>query len=195
VSVRASVPAGGPAPATLPPAMLTVGTLARRHGLARTTLLYYDAIGVLRPAGRSAAGYRRYGPDEERRLELICTYRRAGLPLAAIARVLDGPATALLTALEQRLAELDAEVERLRGQQRLVAALLRRPELLERTRVVDKATWVALLAASGMSEADMWRWHEGFERTNPDKHQRFLELLGLADAEIAAIRADATEGG
>ena len=39
---------------------LTVGRLARRFGLARSTLLYYDRIGVLRPSARSAAGYRLY---------------------------------------------------------------------------------------------------------------------------------------
>jgi DNA-binding transcriptional MerR regulator len=169
--------------------MLTVGALARRHGLARSTLLYYDALGVLRPAMRSPAGYRRYGPAEERRLELICTYRRAGLPLAAISRLLDGPAGGLAGVLEQRVAELDAEVERLRDQQRLLADLLQRPELLKRARVIDKATWVALLAASGMTEADMRRWHAGFERSSPEKHARFLELLGLGDDEIATIRS------
>jgi len=34
----------------------------------------------------------------------------------------------------------------------------------------------------------MDRWHGEFERTAPEKHQRFLELLGLPAAEIAAIR-------
>ncbi len=171
--------------------MLTVGTLARRYGLARSTLLYYDAIGLLRPTSRSAAGYRRYGPAEERRLEQICTYRRAGVSLAAIARALDASPIGLAAVLEQRLAELDAEISRLRDQQGLIADLLQRPELLHRVTVIDKATWVALLAASGMSEEDMMRWHAGFERTSPAEHQRFLELLGLADEEIAAIRAGA----
>lgn len=184
-----------PPPATLPVNMLTVGALAKRYGLARSTLLYYDAVGLLRPAARSAAGYRRYGPDEERRLELICTYRRAGVSLAAIARVLDGSPTGLAAVLEQRLAELDAEVERLRDQQRLIASLLQRPELLRRVTVIDKATWVALLAASGMSDEEMWRWHASFERTSPEDHRRFLELLGLADGEIAAIRARAASAG
>ena len=168
--------------------MTTVGALARRHGLARSTLLYYDAIGLLRPSARSAAGYRRYGPEEERRLELICRYRRAGLTLAAIAAVLDGPSAGLTHALEERLAELDGEIEALHGQQRLIAGLLQRPDLLRRTSVIDKRTWVELLAASGMSEEAMSRWHNDFERTAPDRHQRFLELLGLPAAEIAAIR-------
>ncbi len=169
--------------------MLTVGALAKRFGLARSTLLYYDRLGLLRPASRSAAGYRRYGDAEVRRLELICTYRRAGLSLAAVARALENPGEGLAAALEERLAELDRDMARLREQQRLIAALLQRPDLLAGVRVIDKATWVRLLAASGMSEDDMARWHADFERTAPAEHQRFLELLGLPAPEIAAIRA------
>ncbi len=174
--------------ATLAPAMVTVGVLARAHRLARSTLLYYDQIGLLRPATRSLNGYRRYGPDEERRLALICTYRRAGLSLEAIRRALDGSSEGLAAVLEERLSDLDEDIERLRDQQRLIAGLLQRPDLLHRERVLDKRTWVELLAASGMSEADMERWHDEFERTAPEKHQRFLELLGLPRSEIAAIR-------
>ena len=180
--------AGATSAATLERTMATIGVLARAHGLARSTLLYYDAIGLLRPAARSANGYRRYGPDEERRLALICTYRRAGLSLDAIRRLLDGASAGLAAVLEDRISELDGDIERLREQQRLIAGLLERPDLLPRERVLDKRTWVNLLAASGMSEADMERWHDEFERTAPAKHQRFLELLGLPPAEIAAIR-------
>jgi len=174
--------------ATLPRGMVTVGALARAHGLARSTLLYYDAIGLLRPAARSANGYRRYGPGEERRLALICTYRRAGLSLDAIRRALDGASERLAAVLEERISELDSDIQRLREQQRLIAGLLERPDLLRRERVLDKQTWVDLLAASGMSEDDMERWHDEFERTAPEEHQRFLELLGLPAVEIAAIR-------
>jgi len=171
--------------------MLTVGVLARRFSLARSTLLYYDAIGLLRPSGRSPAGYRRYGPDDVQRLEAICRYRRAGLSLKSIGEILDGPSDGLARVLEQRLAELDGEIAALHDQVRLIAGLLRRPDLLERTRVIDKRTWVGLLAASGMSEEAMRHWHAAFERSAPAKHQRFLELLGLPGDEIAAIRAAA----
>lgn len=183
------------APDTLPVRMVTIGRLARRYGLARSTLLYYDAIGLLRPATRSSAGYRRYGEVEERRLEAICRYRRAGLSLAAIAEILDGPATRLATVLERRMRELDEEIAELREQQRLIATLLRRPAVLARQRVIDKSTWTSLLSASGMSEADMRRWHTAFEASAPTKHQEFLELLGLPDDEIQAIRGWARGAG
>lgn len=168
--------------------MLTITALARRFGLARSTLMHYDQVGLLRPARRSAKGYRHYGEDEARRLEEICTYRRAGLSLEAIARILGAGELPAARALEQRLSELDAEMAALRAQQRVVADLLARPDLLPKDIPLDKATWVDLLRASGLSDADMDRWHATFERTAPDKHQRFLEALGIPEADIRRIR-------
>jgi len=169
--------------------MLTIGTLARRFGLARSTLLHYDHLGLLRPAARSGAGYRGYTAADAERLGWICTYRRAGLGLEAIARILDAPASGAGTVLEERLAELDREMDRLREQKRVVAGLLRRPELVAPPELLDKATWMDLLRASGLSSADMDRWHEDFERLAPARHRSFLAALGLGEEEIAAIRA------
>jgi hypothetical protein len=40
--------------------MLTIGRLAERFGLSRSTLLYYDSIELLSPSARSDANYRLY---------------------------------------------------------------------------------------------------------------------------------------
>ena len=42
----------------------TVGEVARRSGVSVRTLHHYDAIGLLVPAGRSAAGYRLYSGEQ-----------------------------------------------------------------------------------------------------------------------------------
>jgi DNA-binding transcriptional MerR regulator len=167
--------------------MLTISALARRFGLSRSALLHYDRIGLLQPSGRSAKDHRRYSESDASRLEAICTYRRAGLPLEAI-RALLSDSGQLTVILRDRLAALEGEMATLRGQQRLVAGLLREPRLLEGLQAMDKAAWVALLQASGFTEADMDRWHETFERTAPDRHQRFLAFLGIPPEEISVIR-------
>ena len=66
-----------------------ISELARRFGLSRSTLLYYDRLGLLRPSGRSQADYRQYSEDDLSRLERICFFRQAGLSLAEIARLLE----------------------------------------------------------------------------------------------------------
>ena len=166
----------------------SISALARAFGLSRSALLHYDRIGLLRPSRRSAKGYRVYTEADARRLEEICTLRRAGLGLEEIRSLLKGGGDGRTQALERRLRALDGEIRSLQAQQRMIVGLLRRPELLEGSAAMDKAAWVALLRASGFSEADMIRWHEAFEQADPERHQRFLEFLGLDPAEIGALR-------
>jgi DNA-binding transcriptional MerR regulator/ubiquinone/menaquinone biosynthesis C-methylase UbiE len=172
--------------------MYTVGRLARRHGLSRSTLLYYDRIGLFSPSARAHGEYRRYSAEDDARLERICQYRKAGLSLADIALIMsDTGGAGVRAALEGRLTELSDEMAALRDQQTLVAGLLGRPDLLAGRDGLDKATWVALLRDAGFSEPEMERWHARFERTAPQRHETFLRHLRIPDDEIASIRARA----
>ncbi len=69
----------------------TVGEVARSAGVTVRTLHHYDAIGLLSPSGRSAAGYRLYGYEDLERLQRILAYRVVGMDLDAIAGILDDP--------------------------------------------------------------------------------------------------------
>jgi DNA-binding transcriptional MerR regulator len=168
--------------------MHTVGELARGFGLSRSTLLYYDSIGLLRPSARSPAGYRLYAEHDRERLATICRYREAGLPLADVRRLLDGPADRTGTVLERRLEQLNDEIGRLREQQRVIVRLMRNRGKLRRARALNKAAWVALLRATGLSDEDMRRWHVEFERMSPAAHRDFLESLGIPRREVESIR-------
>ncbi len=169
-------------------AMYTVGQLGRKFGLSRSTLLYYDRIGLLRPSARNRAGYRQYSEDDVRRLEQIRVYREAGLPLDQIRGSMTGSDEGLTAALEKRLVELNGDIRRLRNQQRLILGLLERWDLVSRVGVMNADRWVALLEAAGFDERDRHRWHVDFERTAPDRHQEFLEFLCLPDGDIRRIR-------
>jgi len=168
--------------------VLTISQLARRFGLSRSTLLYYDSIGLLSPSSRSPANYRLYSDDDIRRMEIIDQYRRAGLPLADIARLLASDGGELTELLESRLRTLNDEIRGLRYQQKLIVRLLRNHDALPPVRHIDKEGWVSILRAAGMNDADMERWHVEFERQSPEAHQDFLESLGLDHSEIDRIR-------
>lgn len=174
--------------------LLTLGQLARRVGLARSSVLHYEALGLLVARGRSAAGYRLYGKPELERLLTIRRLRDSGLALADI-RALLSPASAGLRSgagpmalLERRLMGLCDEVERIREQQRQLAHLLATPGFRQNRQQWDKETWVALLRRAGFDEAAMRLWHCEFEREDPPAHAAFLASLGLDPAEIADIR-------
>lgn len=167
----------------------TITAFAREYNLSRATLLYYDRIGLLKPAGFSPAGYRLYGPAESQRMARINTFREAGIPLKAIAAILDGEdSDALETALEERLSALNAEIAQLRSQQRIVAELLQRVGKQARCHNVDVNQWVAMLEEAGVDEAGRLRWHQAFERDAPQAHHAFLVSLGLDPEAIEDIR-------
>jgi DNA-binding transcriptional MerR regulator len=167
---------------------LTVSRLGKKYGLSRTALLYYDRIGLLSPSGRSRARYRVYSAADEKRLEAICRYRDIGLSLDQIKDLLAGTSSRTAALLEARLDALNAEIERLREQQRVIVRLLARPKKLRGARAIDKAGWVAILRAAGLDDAAMHRWHVEFERTAPQAHQDFLESLGMSTREVSRIR-------
>jgi DNA-binding transcriptional MerR regulator len=87
---------------------LTVGALAKASGLTVRTLHHWDALGLLVPAERSGAGYRRYGPEEVARLYRILALRRIGLSLDEIAAALDREGPALGASVRAHLARVEA---------------------------------------------------------------------------------------
>ena len=168
--------------------MLSVTRVAKSCGLSRSTLLYYESIGLLRPAARTSGNYRSYSEADVRRLQRICVYRDAGLKLADIRAILARPDNDASAVLNRRLVELSREIAMLRGHQRAILKLLKRKNSLKGTKMITKQKWVTIMKASGFNEADMHRWHEEFERSAPEEHQEFLEFLHIPKAEIQTIR-------
>jgi len=170
-----------------------ISQLAREYGLSRSTLLYYDRIGLLRPTIRSRANYRVYSQADRRRLAQICRYRRTGMSLETIATILAAPRKRTVQALERRLEALNREIQALRTQQQTIVNLLKDRSLLAGTRVLDKRRWVAVLREAGLDDAAMGQWHVAFERMSPEAHQDFLESLGIDSEEISEIRSWSAE--
>ncbi len=67
----------------------SIGDLARRTGLTVKTIRFYSDQGIVPPADRSPAGYRRYDIDALARLDLVRTLRDLGVDLPTIRKVVD----------------------------------------------------------------------------------------------------------
>ncbi|MRV71020.1 MerR family DNA-binding transcriptional regulator [Duganella sp. FT92W] len=171
--------------------LYTIGQLAKRCGISRTTLLYYEKLGLIEPASRSEAGYRRYSGHELARVGQVRQYRAAGLALETIAALLaDGDRSSLI---RRRLDDIQREIAQLREQQALLVRLLSDKAALEPA--MDKARWTALLRGAGVDDAAMGRWHALFEKQAPEAHQAFLLSLGLDAGEMEHIRSWARQIG
>jgi MerR family transcriptional regulator, thiopeptide resistance regulator len=167
---------------------LTITRLGRRFGLSRSTLLYYDRIGLLTPSAQSASGYRLYGDADIERLARIVELRAAGLPLERIEAVLAAPGD-VGHALLGQLSRIHAQVGELRAQQQVLLRLLDQDGTNANEVAFSKDSWSAMFRAIGLDEAAMQAWHAAFERAMPQAHADFLRSLGLSAEEVARIRA------
>lgn len=169
--------------------MKTISALAEESGLSRSTLLYYDRLGLLKPQGRSRSGYRLYSVADTERLHQICAFRQMGIPLGDMKRLLARPAANISAEiLRRRLSVLDREISNLRKQQYQILELLKQKQLRQGVEMINKERWVEIMRAAGLNDADMRNWHIQFEKMEPKAHQEFLESLGIQPAEIEKIR-------
>ncbi len=127
--------------------MLTVSKLAAECGLSRSTLLYYESIGLLKPASRSESNYRRYGEKDLLRLRQVCAYRDMGLGLRDIRSILERPASDASSILKRRLRERNEEIEQKRKHQRAIVQLLKNKNSLRGMKNMTKEKWVSIMKA------------------------------------------------
>jgi DNA-binding transcriptional MerR regulator len=70
--------------------MYKVSEFAEKAGVTVRTLHHYDRLGLLKPSGRNAAGYRLYQDRDLLHLQQIVTLKFIGLPLKEIKALLEG---------------------------------------------------------------------------------------------------------
>ncbi len=168
--------------------MYTISKLAVEFGLSRSTLLYYDSLGILKSKKRTKAGYRLYGENEYEKLKKICTYREMGLPLKEIRKLLKKSEGESAEILQAHLLRLSDQIRDLKKQQFAIIEMLKIKKKLNSTPVINKEQWVNLLKSTGLTDEDMHRWHIEFERLSPQGHHDFLASLGISDDEVKRIR-------
>jgi DNA-binding transcriptional MerR regulator len=109
-------------------ASMQIQEFAQRTGVTVRTLHHYDRLGLLRPGGRTASGYRLYGERELIRLQQIATLKFIGCSLNEIKAALSGPASDLgetlklqQEALERKRRTLDKALRAVDRAQKLFA--------------------------------------------------------------------------
>ncbi|MEQ8222119.1 MAG: MerR family transcriptional regulator [Candidatus Eremiobacterota bacterium] len=166
--------------------MYTVGKLAKKFGLSRSTLLYYDSIGIFSPSLRGGSNYRLYSEEDCKKLERICKYREAGISIQKIKDIISCETNEINIYLEERFNEINNEIALLRRQQHYIMTFLEKRELS--SGIVDILSVRELMKMAGISDETKWRFHHAFETQYPERHQAFLELLGLDRHTVEEIR-------
>nr|WP_307852993.1 MerR family transcriptional regulator [Kitasatospora sp. RG8] len=115
----------------------SIGELARRTGLTVKAIRFYADEGLVPPAGRTPAGYRRFDVHALARLDLVRTLRELGLDLATVRRVLEREAPLREVAAAHAEA-LDVQIRTLRLRRAVLRAVAERGSTPEEMRLMHK---------------------------------------------------------
>ncbi len=166
--------------------LLKLGELARRTGLTVRTLHHYDAIGLLRPSGRSAAGYRLYDRKDIARLHRIQALRRLDIALAEIGALLEGEGAGLEHVIDQQITALDQEIRRAIDLRERLRGLRARLQADEEPELDD---WLSTLAMMNFydryftpAERERMRRHGSFDDRDFDALK--LRMRTLMDSGV-----------
>jgi DNA-binding transcriptional MerR regulator len=182
-----------------------VGELAAATGVTVRTLHYFDEIGLLSPAARTAAGYRLYTADDVRRLSRILALRDLEIPLGEIAGLLDSSveAGAFERLVRDRLDEVERHFQsRQRLRRRLVALLAAArdtpepsiDELIEAMEAMMQASYFTPDQLARLKERHREAGDSGFARWQQEWTRIVAELRGHLDrgADVAEPAVQAT---
>ncbi|MHC6527971.1 MerR family transcriptional regulator [Vibrio proteolyticus] len=139
--------------------MYRISELAQQVGLSRSTLLYYEKLGLI-TSRRQLNGYRRYSEQDAQRLKLLLQLQAAGLTLKECQACLDAQIDREL--LLNRLTVLGEEIEQKQKAKELLASLL------------------------GMGS--MRPWHQSIERQAPAAHLDWLIKQGLSEKQALRLK-------
>jgi protein-L-isoaspartate(D-aspartate) O-methyltransferase len=176
---------------------LTAAECAARTGLTVRALRIYERGGLLKP-GRSANGWRRYGPDDLLRLNTIAVLKGLGLTLAQIRNLLRETEPSLLNILRvqakswrerqaaagKALELVEAAIQRLERNQppsleelcQLVNALQARS-----TPMQNRATLMTDLMQELVTSDDQWQWQFWWGSHREDSTQNAHYLRDRAE--------------
>ncbi|RPJ03469.1 MAG: MerR family transcriptional regulator [Spirochaetaceae bacterium] len=160
----------------------TIVNLGDLFRLSRSTLLYYDRLGLLAASHRSSSAYRVYTEDDRERLKIIVRLRGIGIPLKKIRQFLQTPEEGILRILLNRLLNLNSELDCLQNQQALLLQMIESEGTLAGSKPF-LARMGELGRQAGIHEGNYEKVHRVFEKTSSKAHRKFLKFLGFSDSE------------
>lgn len=139
--------------------MYQVSELATKVGLSRSTLLYYEKLGLI-SSQRQANGYRTYSDQDLQQLKLLQQLQAGGLTL------------------KECQACLERRIDR--------SLLLERLQTLEQEITAKQQSRDLLASMLGM--ASMREWHQALERQAPGAHLAWLLKQGFSEKQALRLK-------
>lgn len=179
---------------------LTVGRAAALVGVSVKTLHHWDEVGLVRPGGRTAAGYRVYSGADIARVHRVLTYRELGFELAEIGRLLDDPNVNAAEHLRRQRSQLRERIGRL---EHMVGAVDRLLEAVYRGLLLTPREQVEIFGDHwrpewGEEAGELWgdtaQWRQYTERAAVKTPLEWKSHMADVDALHSELAAAARAG-
>ena len=133
------------------PKLFTIGQFAALHGINKKTLMWYDEIGLFKPAFiHEENGYRLYSYYQSTELEVILLLRDMNVPIRDIQEFMKNrSAGSMADLLRDKISELDRTIQGLKAVRSKLCS--RRPEM------TDFWTWPSPRSPSLSGNRSIWR--------------------------------------
>ena len=164
--------------------MYTIGKLAKKFGISRSAILYYDSEGLLKPDQRLPNGYRLYSEKSSEKLKIILQHRSAGIALSEIKKIVSEAGQGdIQPILFKRLNEINNEIFSLKTQQEVIIKLSKINISENSNKSISE-----ILKKAGIKFDNFMEWHRNFEKNSPELHSLFMKKIGLKRTEIKRIK-------
>ena len=184
--------------------MRTVKEVSNLTGISVRTLHYYDEIGLLKPTGKSEAGYRLYDDKALETLQQVLFFREFDIPLKEIKVVMANPALdrnqilqmqrKMLTAKKERLKRLIASIDDiLKGENKMDFAVFSKTEIEEMFQTMNEHMPEDMrnIAIKEFGSVEQWKEHY-MEAVSSEKMQKgyakVVEWYGGKDNFLSAAK-------
>lgn len=184
--------------------MRTVKEVSNLTGISVRTLHYYDEIGLLKPTGKSEAGYRLYDDKALETLQQVLFFREFDIPLKEIKAVMANPALdrnqilqmqrKMLTAKKERLKRLIASIDDiLKGENKMDFAVFSQTEIEEMFQTMNEHMPEDMrnIAIKEFGSVEQWKEHY-MEAVSSEKMQKgyakVVEWYGGKDNFLSAAK-------
>ena len=142
------------------------------------SLHYYDEIGLLKPTGRTEAGYRLYSEKDLLRLQQILILKFLGLSLNVIKSIVLNQNFDIKNSLKIQAEMLFSESEKMNKAGKLIHFLI---NLLETNKKVDWKTVTKIIEVMQMNQLEQNHWQQKF--LNADELSDFQKLVNSRSKE------------
>ncbi|MDV9191734.1 MerR family transcriptional regulator [Streptomyces sp. SR27] len=163
--------------------LYSIGDLARRTGLTVKAIRFYADSGIVPPADRTPAGYRRFPSDAIARISLVRTLRELGVDLATIRKIMERE-VALADVAATHAEALELQIRVLRQHRAVLTAVARRGSTPQEMTLMHKL--------ARLSEAERQRLIDDFLGSVFDGLRDHPVLAAVTRSLVPEMSDDAT---